>query len=173
MEGYHNTWILPGAMRQLIESDEYQWVMTMDADVTISHPEVPLEWMLNHWGATGNTSILMPVDQKVFDNDIINSVDSKGVQVLNTGVVIVQNLPYTKEMVDAWIECPNESRYEGCGQWKDKWSHEQRVFSEYIRYDFNPNGDNIVVSSNMSGIFFVNTHLDRAFLVTMRWVIRT
>ncbi|KAL5425210.1 hypothetical protein PMIN04_002707 [Paraphaeosphaeria minitans] len=144
MEGYHDTWILPGAMRQLIETDKYQWIITMDADVTITHPEVPLEWLLNHWGATNNTSILMPIDQKVFDNDIINSVDSKGITVLNTGVVVVQNLPYTKDILDAWIECPNEGRYQGCGQWKNKWSHEQRVFSEYIRYDFNPQGDNII-----------------------------
>jgi hypothetical protein len=147
MEGYHDTWILPGAMRKLIDTDKYQWVITMDADVTITHPEVPLEWLLNHWGATNNTSILMPIDQKVFNDDIINSVDSKGITVLNTGVVVVQNLPYTKEMLDAWIECPSEGRYPGCGQWKNKWSHEQRVFSEYIRYDFNPQGDNIVVSA--------------------------
>ncbi|KAF1970821.1 hypothetical protein BU23DRAFT_581922 [Bimuria novae-zelandiae CBS 107.79] len=144
IEGYHNTWILPGAIRKLLETDQYDWIATMDADVTISHPEVPLEWLLNHWGATKNTSVLMPIDQKVFDNDMINSVDSKGTQVLNTGVVIVQNLPYTKEIFDAWIECPNESRYEGCAHWKDNWSHEQRVFSEYIRYDFNPDGDNII-----------------------------
>lgn len=159
MEGYHNTWILPGAIRSLIESDEYQWVMTMDADVTISHPDVPLEWLLNNWGATNNTSILMPIDQKVFDNDIINSVDSKGIQVLNTGMVVVQNLPYTKEMFDAWIECPNESRYAGCGQWKDRWSHEQRVFSEYIRYDFNPDVDNIIVSNARNySIFIFSKH---------------
>lgn len=153
MEGYHDTWILPGSLRALIK--DYDFVITMDADVTITHPEVPFEWLFNHWGVTNNTSIAMPVDQKVFDHDEINSVDSKGAQVLNTGMVVVHNIPYTLEMLDAWIECPNESRYPGCGHWKNNWSHEQKVFSEYIRYDFNPDGDNIVVSLKQKNIKIV------------------
>ena len=34
--------------------------------------------------------------------------------------------------------------HEGCSQWKYEWSHEQRAFSEYIRYDFNKTPETIV-----------------------------
>jgi hypothetical protein len=65
--------------------------------------------------------------------------------VLNTGLVLAQNNNRTFDMLDAWSECTTEKRYPGCAQWKNKWSHEQRAFSEYIRWDpeFN-NTDNIV-----------------------------
>jgi len=148
MEGYHDSWVSPHVLRSLLPN--YQFIVTMDADVTITHPEVGVEWLFNHWGVTNNTSIAMPWDQREIQNEVVQSVDSKGLQVLNTGVVVVQNLPYTKKILDAWIECPDETRYEGCGRWKDVWSHEQRAFSEYIRYDFNPDGDNIVVSYTVS-----------------------
>ena len=78
------------------------------------------------------------------------SVDGKGKVVLNTGVVVLQNLPHTHDMMTAWKECTGEQRYPGCGQWRDRWSHEQRAFSEYIRYDFNPQGNNIVVRPCLS-----------------------
>jgi hypothetical protein len=87
----------------------------------------------------------MPIDtlQSLNGDD---SYDSKGNVALNTGVIIAQNLPLTAEMMTAWKTCTNGKRYKDCGQWKEKWSHEQRAFSEYIRYDFNPDGNNIVVS---------------------------
>lgn len=116
----------------------------MDADVTITHLEVPLEWLFNRWGLTKHTSISMPWDQEEILGGETVSIDSKGLQVLNTGVVAVQNLEYTFEMLEAWKDCTTEKRYSGCGRWKEEWSHEQRAFSEYIRYDFNPAGDNIV-----------------------------
>lgn len=144
MEGYYNTWISPHVLKKLLP--EYDFVVTMDADVTISHPEVPLEWLFNHWGITNNTSISLPWDQKEMRGNDTISTDSKGQLVLNTGLMVVQNLAYTKEMLQAWIDCPTEKTYQGCGQWKEEWSHEQRAFSEYIRYDFNPDNDNIVVS---------------------------
>ena len=39
-------------------------------------------------------------------------------------------------MLEAWGNCTTEVRYPGCARWKGEWSHEQRAFSEYIRYDF-------------------------------------
>lgn len=47
-------------------------------------------------------------------------------------------------MLEAWRDCPNEERWQGCARWKTEWSHEQRAFSEFVRYEFNPDGDNIV-----------------------------
>ena len=40
MKDHYNTWILPHVLRELIP--EYQFVIVMDADVTIAHPDVPL-----------------------------------------------------------------------------------------------------------------------------------
>lgn len=72
------------------------------------------------------------------------STDSKGVLVLNSGFIVAQNNDLTFEMLEAWGNCTTEKRYPGCAQWKGEWSHEQRAFSEYIRYDFDRTPDTIV-----------------------------
>lgn len=139
-----DTWVKPHVLRQMLRS--YKFVVFFDADAIVQHLEVPLEFLFNRWNVSANTSIAMPVDtQQVVNGTDHLSVDSKGKVVLNTGVIVLQNLPHTFEMLQAWAECTTEKRYLGCGQWKDRWSHEQRAFSEFIRYDFNPDGNNIVV----------------------------
>lgn len=47
-------------------------------------------------------------------------------------------------MLEAWGNCTTEVRYPGCARWKGEWSHEQRAFSEYIRYDFGKTPGTIV-----------------------------
>jgi len=47
-------------------------------------------------------------------------------------------------MLEAWGNCTTETRYPGCAKWKGEWSHEQRAFSEYIRYDFGKTPGTIV-----------------------------
>lgn len=143
IKDHYNTWIKPHALQAMLR--DYKFVVFIDADAIIQHLEVPMEFLFNRWNVSPSTSIALPVDtQQVIDGRKI-SVDSKGKVVLNTGVVVLQNLPYTHEMMDAWKDCTTEKRYPGCGQWKEAWSHEQRAFSEYIRYDFNPQGNNIIV----------------------------
>ncbi|KAF1961871.1 hypothetical protein CC80DRAFT_512927 [Byssothecium circinans] len=145
--GYHDTWILPSRLRSLLSTNQYDFIVVLDADVSITHPDVPLEFLLNKWGVSRRTNIALPWDVQEVARDGSNktiSVDGKGIQVLNTGVVVVQNLEFTRGMLDAWVACPGEETYEGCARWKVEWSHEQRAFSEFIRYDFNPEGDNIV-----------------------------
>ncbi|KAH7383747.1 hypothetical protein BKA66DRAFT_417531 [Pyrenochaeta sp. MPI-SDFR-AT-0127] len=143
MEGLHNTWVKPHVLFDLLHS--YKFVVFIDADATIQHLELPLEWMFNRWGITPQTSIAMPLDtRQILNGDEHASEDSKGKLQLNTGVMVAQALPHTFDMLTAWKECPDEKRYPGCGAWRETWSHEQKAFSEYIRYDFNPNGTNIV-----------------------------
>lgn len=126
--------------------EDYRFVVFIDADATIQHLEVPLEWLFNRWGIGHNTSAAMPVDTKQILNGNENaSCDSKGRVTLNTGFVVMQNLPTTFEMLKAWRECPTDKKYKGCSNWKNNWSHEQRAFSEYIRYDFNATGEEIIV----------------------------
>jgi hypothetical protein len=141
-------------LHQLLATNQYDFIVSMDMDISVTHPDVPLEFLLNKWGVSPRTSIAVPWDvQEVKDGKPV-SVDGKGVQVLNMGLVVVQNLPYTMEMLEMWKDCPSEKVYKGCARWKGEWSHEQRAFSEYIRYDFNPFGDNIVVSLSIFSILF-------------------
>ena len=143
MVGLHATWVKPHVLFDFLQS--YKFVIFIDADATIQHLEVPFEWLFNRWGITPQTSIAMPLDTRQnLNGDLHASEDSKGRLQLNTGVVIAQALPHTFDMLTAWKECPDEKRYPGCGMWKETWSHEQKAFSEYIRYDFNPSGNNIV-----------------------------
>jgi len=147
MEGLHNTWIKPYVLSEFLQS--YRFVVFIDADATIQHLDIPLEWLFNKWGITHRTSVAMPIDTKqILNGDRNASCDSKGKVTLNTGFVIAQKLPLTLKMMKAWKECPTEKKYKGCGYWKENWSHEQRAFSEYIRYDFNPDGDNIIVRTS-------------------------
>lgn len=124
---------MPHVFHELVP--EYDFVVAMDADVTVSHLEVPLEWMFNRWGIGRNTSMALPWDTEEFRDGVSISTDSQGLRVLNTGFVVAQNLPLTMNMLSAWKDCTTEARYAGCGKWKQEWSHEQRAFSEYIRHD--------------------------------------
>lgn len=141
--GYHNTWVKPHVLAELLKS--YTFVVFIDADATIQHLELPIEWLFNRWAITPSTSIAMPLDtRQILNGDSNASNDSKGKLALNTGVVIAQSLPYTFSMLTAWADCPLEQQYPGCGAWKQNWSHEQKAFSEYIRWDYNPTGNDIV-----------------------------
>ena len=118
----------------------------MDADVTVSHLEVPLEWMFNRWGITRNTFMTLPWDTEEIHNGKSISTDSYDLRVPNTGFVVAQNRPLTADMLSAWKDCTSEIRYSSYGTWKQEWSHEQRAFSEYIRHDpeFNVSSETIV-----------------------------
>lgn len=145
IEGHGDSWIKLHVIRKLLH--KHRFVVFMDGDALIQHLEVPVEFLLNRWNISSGTSIAMPVDtRQIRDGEGNISLDSKGEVVLNAGVIMAQNLPHTHDMMRAWTECPTELRYPGCGRWKETWSHEQRAFSEYIRYDYNPKGNNIVLS---------------------------
>ncbi|KAF1931560.1 uncharacterized protein M421DRAFT_98685 [Didymella exigua CBS 183.55] len=141
---HYNTWIMPHVFHELVP--DYDFVVAMDADVTVSHLEVPLEWMFNRWGVTRKTSMALPWDTEEFHDNKSISTDSYDLRVLNTGFVVAQNLPLTMSILAAWKDCTTETRYPGCGKWKQRWSHEQRAFSEYIRHDpeFNVSAEAIV-----------------------------
>jgi hypothetical protein len=139
---HHDTWIMPHVFRKLIP--DYQFVVAMDADALVPHLEVPLEWMFNRWGVRKHTSMALPWDTMEHRDGIEWSIDSKGLRVLNTGFVVAQDSALTREMLEAWRDCTSETRYPGCAVWKQNWSHEQRAFSEYIRYDYNVTPETIV-----------------------------
>ena len=159
--GHYDTWIRPHLFKRVLPG--YQFIVHMDADAMVTHPEIPIEWMFNRWGVAEHTSFAMPHKTEELVNGTFPylipsalisanylfigksiSTDSRGVPVFDVGFVIVQNNDLTFEMLEAWANCTTEVRYPGCGQWKEKWSHEQRAFSEYIRYDFNDTPETFV-----------------------------
>ncbi|KAK3385930.1 hypothetical protein B0H63DRAFT_394255 [Podospora didyma] len=144
MEGHHDTWIKPHVLMDMLWF--YRFVVFIDADAIIQHLELPIEFLFNRWNITDRTSIAMPIDTEQINEQSGEAMtrDQKGKLLLNSGVVVVQNLPHTFDMLTAWKDCTNGKRYPGCGHWKENWSHEQRAFAEYIRYDYNPDGNNIV-----------------------------
>ena len=88
----------------------------------------------------------MPLDTRQARNKKKDqvSIDSKRKLVLKTAVTIVQSLDYTFGMLTAWNNYPNDIQYPGYAEWNQEWSHEQRAVSEYIRYDYNSSGTNII-----------------------------
>ncbi|CAO2648121.1 Nn.00g090430.m01.CDS01 [Neocucurbitaria sp. VM-36] len=133
--GYqHHTWVKVHAIPEVLKN--YKFVVFLDADVTVNHMEVPLEWLFNRWKITPQTSLALPQD---VTREGCDTCDSKGNVMLSSGVIVAQNIPHTHKIFDAWKSCPNETLYPGCGTWAYSWAHEQRALSEFLRYDENMN----------------------------------
>ncbi|KAG9196881.1 hypothetical protein G6514_003197 [Epicoccum nigrum] len=47
--GYHNTWMKPHVISSLLES--YKSVVFIDADATVQHLELPIQWLFNRWAS--------------------------------------------------------------------------------------------------------------------------
>jgi hypothetical protein len=100
---------------------DYKFVAFLDGDALVNTMDVPLEWMFNRWGITNQTSIAVPLDVRQGGS---TGEDSHGNTEVNTGFLVVQNLDITFELLQAWRDCTTETRYPGCGRWKEEWSHE-------------------------------------------------
>lgn len=137
LPNHHATWVKVPAISSLLSNPNGpRFVVFLDADVVVNHPEVPLEFLFNRWNINANTSIAMPLD---VDRENCLTCDTKGKVMLNSGVIVAQRLERTREIFSAWSSCTGEGgteRYEGCGTWRYNWAHEQRAFSEYVRYEF-------------------------------------
>lgn len=142
-----DVWMLPHAIREKIPRHEF--VVAMHPDMTITHLDLPLEWLFNRWGVQEHTSIAMPLDSpsslKTYKGHLINT-DSQDNTMLNTGLVVAQNSAVTRDMLEKWRDCRSEDRYAGCAKWEDKGGvgHEMGAFSEFVRYDYNFTSDTIV-----------------------------
>ncbi|KAK0640588.1 hypothetical protein B0T16DRAFT_334822 [Cercophora newfieldiana] len=110
---------------------QFDIVVMMDYDAMFPSPEVPLEWMLNYWKLDRDVIVAMAEDPNVDVN-----LDARGRLNINTGFIIAQASDNAQRMFKDWAECPEETRYKDCGQWKNRMFHEQAGFSSYVRYDF-------------------------------------
>ncbi|KAK3693068.1 hypothetical protein B0T22DRAFT_475916 [Podospora appendiculata] len=115
--------------RELLK--EFDIVVMLDYDAMFPSPELPIEWLLNYWKIDKEVMVAMAEDP-----DADNNKDLRGNLNLNTGFIIAQAGENTQRLFKDWAECPEETRYKGCAEWKDKIFHEQTGFSSYVRYDF-------------------------------------
>lgn len=132
-EDRHATWIKPSALAQHIR--HYKFIVFLDADATFRFMHLPVEWMLNYWKIEPTHSITMALDPWSVDEADYNS-DRFNRTYTNTGFMVVQNNAKTMEILKAWHECPDDTRYPGCSYWKEPKFHEQSAFGEHIRYDY-------------------------------------
>ncbi|KAF2870352.1 hypothetical protein BDV95DRAFT_496247 [Massariosphaeria phaeospora] len=132
----HQTWIKPSALANQINN--YKFIVFLDADATFRFMQLPIEWMLNYWNIEPKHSITMALDPWSAEKPQYNS-DRFNRTLTNTGFMIVQNNPTTQEILKAWHECPENTRYQGCSEWKKPRFHEQSAFGEYVRYDYEDN----------------------------------
>lgn len=132
-EDRHATWIKPSALAN--ELKHYKWIVFLDADAAFRFLHLPIEWMLNYWKIEPKHSITMALDpwdekEPQYNSDRFNRTYT------NTGFMLVQNTKKTMEILKAWHECPDDTRYTNCSQWKGPKFHEQSAFGEYVRYDY-------------------------------------
>jgi hypothetical protein len=115
--------------KELLKS--YDIVVMLDYDAMFVTPQLPLEWLLNYWKIGPETLVAMAEDPNGDPNfDIRHRVN------INSGFIIAQASDKTQRLFKDWAECPEETRYPGCAEWKDRPFHEQSAFSSYVRYDF-------------------------------------
>jgi hypothetical protein len=129
----HATWIKPSVLANLIKN--YDFIVFLDADATFRWMHLPIEWLLNYWNIEKQHAITMALDpwdpaSPQFNSDRFNRTYT------NTGFMVVQNTENVMDILKAWHECPDDTRYKGCSEWKQPKFHEQSAFGEYIRYDF-------------------------------------
>ncbi|KAF2713757.1 hypothetical protein K504DRAFT_450403 [Pleomassaria siparia CBS 279.74] len=132
----HPTWIKPSALANHIKN--YDFIIFLDADATFRFMHLPIEWMLNYWNIEKKHSITMSLDpwdpkEPGYNSDRFNRTYT------NTGFMAVQNNDEIMPILKAWHECPDDTRYANCSEWKMPKFHEQSAFGEYIRYDYEDN----------------------------------
>lgn len=148
--GRYGTWTKVPILKEAVR--QYDTVVFFDADAWFVHMDLPLEWLMNYWKVTKDTSITLAKDP-----DTTSNRDSKGLVLYNTGFIIAQKSDRTQEILSALEDCPDEKRWPGCAKWKKSFAHEQRAFGEYVRYEYDKTTDILPIimqdANSPKGIF--------------------
>ena len=83
--------------------------------------------LINRWGFTKGSSLLMPEDPVQDWN-----YDSHDRLMLNTGFIFAQATPLALDILREWSSCYRDGPPE-CQKFGLKWGHEQTAFSEWYR----------------------------------------
>lgn len=126
----YNTWLKIKELRAALQHS-YRFIIFTDGDIVFNRPEIPLEYLLSYWNISSRTSLALAEDP-----DAGHNLDRQGRLNQNCGFIIAQNVAKTHEIVRDWLECPDETRYEGCDDFRLNHYHEQGAFSNFVRYDY-------------------------------------
>ena len=132
---HYGTWTKVVQLYDVVQ--KYDIVVLIDADAYFTNQNISIEFLMERYNFTDNTSLLMAEDP----NGLINK-DSKGRATLNTGFIIAQNNNITTYILKKLALCTRT--IPGCDQWREKWSFEQRAFSDYIRDELKVGSELIV-----------------------------
>lgn len=139
ISGYNQYWVKIPHFYNII--DKYDIVVCFDPDVYVRHPNISIEYLISRYNFTENSSFLMAEDPNEKSNQ-----DSTGRIVLNTGFIIAQNNNLTKQILKQLALCGET--IPGCETWKNKWSQEQRAFSDYFRDKMKVGSELIIAPCN-------------------------
>lgn len=120
--------------------DSCRVLLVLDSDVVFQHLDLPFEWLMNRWNITADTALAMPWDTAGLipggnpNGHQTPNNDDKGNLNINAGVVIAQDLPRTREIIKAWIACPDDIAE--CKKYRHGWPAEQGAFANFIRYTY-------------------------------------
>lgn len=125
---------------------KYDVVVLLDADAYVVNPNISIEFLLERYNFTVNSSLLMAIHPNTAFNK-----DSEGRITLNTGFIIAQNSDSTTHVLKKLALCTKT--IPGCDRWKGAWSFEQRAFSENIRDQMKVGSELIMAPCNESNGF--------------------
>lgn len=119
------TWIKIPAIQQALR--EYPYVIFLDSDAIFRNLELPLEWMLNHWGIEPHT-ILSAAEVPGHGP---KQLGYDGNPNLNTGFIVAQRTAHSETFFQKWLECPMGKSYRGtdCERFRFEKQHEQGALS--------------------------------------------
>ena len=116
-------------------------VISIDHDAIFQNLGLPVEWLLNRWNFTRNTSFAMALDNHWTQNE-----DEQHVLNINAGFIVAQHLDRTQEILRAWDSCPsNETVFPGCRKFITNWPAEQGAWGNFMRRTFNETDDYIEI----------------------------
>lgn len=117
---------------QKSSSSPYKFIVFTDSDVVFPHLNLPLELLLSHWNITSTTVLAGSLDPPTARNSDIHNHTN-----INTGFLILQpSAPSALPLMQDWLDCPNDTKFSYCGQYKDHGYHDQSALSNYVRYEY-------------------------------------
>ncbi|KAF1350237.1 hypothetical protein BDV97DRAFT_275131, partial [Delphinella strobiligena] len=133
----HNSWTKVTELHRLVQeqkssSSPYKFIVFTDSDVVFPHLNLPLELLLSHWNITSTTVLAGSLDPPTARNSDIHNHTN-----INTGFLILQpSAPSALPLMQDWLDCPNDTKFSYCGQYKDHGYHDQSALSNYVRYEY-------------------------------------
>lgn len=160
---HHMTWVKIANLYDVLH--KYDVVVCFDPDVYVRNPETTIEFLMDRYNFTVNSSLLMASDPNSKENQ-----DSKGRATLNMGFIIARNNNLTRQILRQLALCTE--MVPGCKRWRFEWSHEQRAFSEYFRDRMQIGSELIIAPCNELNGFDVSRSGCHGILVTHGWTIK-